>query len=62
MIKVQTTLVACPRNHLYRTGRLFIQAAPFCWIFDAELDHFGDLADDLDFQPCLGPADRYALD
>jgi len=34
----------------------------FAGFFDAELDHFGDLADDLDFQPCLGPADRYALD
>src|SRR5262249_6530623 len=33
-----------------------------CLIFNAELDHFGDLADDLDFQSCLGSADSYALD
>jgi hypothetical protein len=46
---VQTTLVAGPRNHFYRTGRLFTQAGPFCVIFDAELDHFGDLADDLGY-------------
>jgi hypothetical protein len=55
-------VASSPRNRLYRTGRLFIQAGPFCLIFDAELDHFGDLADDLDFQCRLGPADRYALD
>jgi len=55
-------MVASPRNHLYRMDYLFIQGGPFCLIFNAELNHFGDLADDLDFQPCLGPADRYALD
>jgi len=40
MIKMQTTLVACPRNHLYRTDHRVIEGNPFCFVFSAELDHF----------------------
>ena len=62
MIKVQTTLVAGPRNHLYRTGHRLIEGGPFCFVSNAELDHFRDLADDLDFQSILGRANGNALD
>ena len=62
MVKVQTTLVACPRNHLYRTGHRLIQDGPFCFGSNAELDHFRDLADDLHLQSIFGRADGNALD
>ena len=48
MVKVQTTLVASPRNHLYRTGQSPIEVGLFCFGPKAKLDHLGDLADDLD--------------
>ena len=48
MVKVQVTLVASPRNHLYRTGHYLTHSIdPFCFVSNAELDHFPDLADDL---------------
>ena len=40
MIEVQTTLVASPRNHLYRTGHSLIEFGPLCFGFNAKLDHF----------------------
>ena len=58
MIKVQTTLVAGPRNHLYRTGHRLIQGGPFCFVSSAELDHFRDLADDLHLQSIFRRANR----
>ena len=62
MIKVQTTLVAGPRNHLYRTGHRLIQGGPFCFVSSAELDHFRDLADDLHLQSIFGRSDGNTLD
>jgi hypothetical protein len=40
MIEVQTTLVASPRNHLYRTGHSLIEFGPLCFGLNAKLDHF----------------------
>jgi hypothetical protein len=48
VIKVQTTLVACPRNQLYRTGQSLIEVGLFCFGPKAKLDHLGYLAHDLD--------------
>ena len=62
MIKVQIALVASPRNHLYRTDHRLIQDGPFSFVSNAELDHFGNLADDLYLQSIFGRADRNALD
>ena len=62
MVKVQITLVACPRNHFYRTGRLLVQSGPYCLISNAELDHFRDLADDFNLHSVLGRANRNTLD
>jgi hypothetical protein len=47
MIKVQITLVASPRNHLYRTGRSLIEIGPYCIGSNAALSRLHDL----DFEP-----------
>jgi hypothetical protein len=53
MIKVQITLVASPRNHLYRTGQPLIEVGLSCVGPSAKLDHFRDLADNLDLEPFI---------
>ena len=57
-----TTLVACPRNHLYRTGHRVIERGSFCFVFNAEFDHFRDLAYDLHLQSIFRRANRNSLD
>jgi hypothetical protein len=60
-IKVQTTLVASPRNHLYRTDRSLIEVGLFRIGSNAKLDHFCDLADNLDFEPIFDRSYRDVL-
>ena len=48
IVKVQITLVAAPRNHLYRTGHLIIEDGPFVFgSIKAKLDQLRDFTDDL---------------
>ena len=54
IVEVQTTLVASPRNHLYRTGHPLIEDGPILFAFSqADLDHLGNLADDLHFETAV---------
>src|SRR5262245_7753305 len=62
MIQVQITLVASPRNHLYRTGQPLIEAGLFCIGPKAEFYHFCDFADDLDFEAIVRGSYRNVLD
>ena len=55
------SVVAGPRNHLYRTGHPLIQGGPWCLSFTAELDHFCNLANDFYLQTVLGWANGDAL-
>src|SRR6185369_7928862 len=61
MIKVQITLVASPRNHLYRTGQSLIEVGLFRIGSDAKFDHFCDLAYNLDFEPIFDRCYRDVL-
>ena len=61
-IEVQISLAACPRNHLYRTGHRVIERGSFCFVFNAEFDHFRDLAYDLHLQSIFRRANRNSLD
>ena len=53
MVQVQTTLVASPRNHLYRTSELIVNSpgngAVFIRVL-GQMDHPGDVADELDLK------------
>ena len=50
----QTTLVASPRNHLYRTSRSLIQGGFFATgSAMSEFDHAGDIADQFNLRHCV---------
>src|SRR4029077_16243755 len=57
MVQVQTTLVASPRNHLYGTSELIVNGpgngAVFIRVL-GQMDHAGDVADELDLKSGLG--------
>src|SRR4029079_16199685 len=62
MIKVQITLVASPRNHLYRTGQSLVEVCLFRTGLKTKLHHLRYFADDFDFEPILGRSYRNVLD
>jgi hypothetical protein len=62
MVEVQTTLVASPRNHLYRTDQSLVEVGLFCIGPKAKLHHFGDFADDLDFEAIIRGSYRNVVD
>jgi hypothetical protein len=45
-----TKAVAGPSNQFYRTGRPLVEGRPFLFVFNAHLDHVGDITDDLDLK------------
>ena len=52
-----------PRNHLYRTGHPLIEDGPILFAFSqADLDHLGNLADDLHFETALDGRDDDAFE
>jgi hypothetical protein len=57
MVQVQVTLVASPRNHLYRTSELIVNGpgngAEFIGVL-GQMDHPGDVADELDLESGRG--------
>jgi hypothetical protein len=58
VVEVQVTLVAGPRNHLYRTGHPLIEDWPFLFAFSqADLDHLRNLADDFHVEAALSFGD-----
>jgi hypothetical protein len=62
MVEVQTTLVAGPRNHLYRTGHPLIEDWPFLFaLSQADLDHLGNFANDLHVEAVLHGGDDDTL-
>ena len=61
----QIKMVAGPRNHLYRTPIRIRNSRPFgagFFVLRAEVDHGGDLADDLDLQPLVDGPQHDLLD
>ena len=62
MVKLQTTLVASPRNHLYRTGHPLIEDWPFLFaFFQADLNHLRNLANDLHVEAAINGSDDDTL-
>src|SRR5262252_6212484 len=58
-------MVAYPRNHLYRTTIRFRNSRPLgcgCFGLCAEVDHGGDLADELDLEAVLCRMQHDTLD
>jgi hypothetical protein len=58
-------MVAGPRNHLYRTPIRIRNSRPFgagFFALRAEIDHGGDLADELDLEALVGRMQHDTLD
>ena len=63
MIKVQITLVASPRNHLYRTSHPLVKYASLLFAFvHAHFDHVGDFAHNLHLKTGLCGSDDHAFE
>ena len=52
-MKLQIKAVASPRNHLYRTDQSLVEVGLFGVSPKTKLDHFRNLADNLNLQPAF---------